>query len=100
MAGYRDKYFENNKSNHGWYTCVRCGKKLRKSDVDIDHIIPQNWGGKHNLNNLQCMCKHCNRSKQDSMDFNIVKDYSRNVVKNTKNNIKKNIKNSIKNLFK
>ena len=43
--GYRDIYFDRNKSNHGWYTCVRCGKKLRKSDVDIDHIIPQSRGG-------------------------------------------------------
>ena len=43
--GYRDDYFNNNASDHGWYTCVRCGKKLRKGDVDIDHIIPQSYGG-------------------------------------------------------
>lgn len=83
MANYRDTWFENNESNHGWYTCVRCGKKLRKGDVDIDHIIPQSRGGGHNLNNLQCMCKSCNRSKQNDIDINIVKDYSRNVAKNT-----------------
>ncbi|MDU1255503.1 MAG: HNH endonuclease, partial [Peptostreptococcaceae bacterium] len=47
MAGYREDWFNNNESNHGWYTCVRCGKKLRKGDVDIDHIIPQNKGGRH-----------------------------------------------------
>ena len=41
FMGYINDFFEKNKSNHGWYTCVRCGKKLRKSDVDIDHIIPQ-----------------------------------------------------------
>lgn len=35
MAGYREDWFDNNESNHGWYTCVRCGKKLRKGDVDI-----------------------------------------------------------------
>ena len=49
MAGYREDWFNNNESNHGWYTCVRCGKKLRKGDVDIDHIIPQNKGGRHDL---------------------------------------------------
>ena len=43
--GYRDDFFDNNKSNYGWYTCVRCGKKLRKGDADIDHILPQNYGG-------------------------------------------------------
>lgn len=46
--GYRDEYFKNNKSDHGWYTCVRCGKKLCKGDADIDHILPQNRGGSDN----------------------------------------------------
>lgn len=89
MSGYRDTYFDNNSSNHGWYTCVRCGKKLRKGDVDIDHIIPQHYGGGDRLNNLQCMCRHCNRSKQDTVDFNTVSDYTRNVKDNTSKNIKK-----------
>ena len=80
--GYREDYFEHNKSNHGWYTCVRCGGKFRKSDIDIDHIIPQKYGGSDHLNNLQCMCKHCNRSKQDDVGFDTVKDLSRNVIKN------------------
>ena len=86
MSGYREKWFDNNESNYGWYTCVRCGKKLRKGDVDIDHIIPQSYGGSDNLNNLQCMCRHCNRSKRDSLD-NTAKDYTRNTVDNTKKTI-------------
>lgn len=87
--GYRETYFENNKSNHGWYTCVRCGKKLRKSDVDIDHIIPQSKGGKDSVHNLQCMCKHCNRSKQDDLDWNTVKDLGRNITHHSMKNLKK-----------
>lgn len=66
MSGYRSTYFEKNKSNHGWYTCVRCGKHFRKGDMDIDHIIPQSKGGRDNELNLQCLCVHCNRSKQAS----------------------------------
>ncbi len=89
MAGYRDKYFDNNSSNHGWYTCVRCGRKLRKGDVDIDHIIPQSRGGRDNLDNLQCMCKHCNRSKRDDIDYRTATDYARNTVKNTSNRLNK-----------
>lgn len=61
--GYRDDFFKDNKSNHGWYTCVKCGKKLRRGDADIDHILPQKYGGGDGLDNLQCLCKHCNRSK-------------------------------------
>ena len=83
--GYREDYFEHHKSNHGWYTCVRCGGKFRKSDIDVDHIIPQKYGGSDHLHNLQCMCKHCNRSKQDDVGFDTVKDLSRNVIKNAKN---------------
>lgn len=64
---YRDDWFANNESDHGWYTCAKCGKKIRKADADIDHIVPQKYGGSDKLFNLQCLCKHCNRSKQASM---------------------------------
>ncbi len=67
--GYRDKYFSSNPSDHGWYTCVSCGRSFRKGDIDIDHIIPQSRGGNDDLENLQCMCKHCNRSKRDDMKY-------------------------------
>ena len=67
MGNYRQKYFEETKSDHGWYTCRRCGGKFRKKDMDVDHIIPQNYGGSDALYNLQGLCKHCNRSKQDSL---------------------------------
>lgn len=49
--------------NKGWYTCVKCGKKLRWKDVDVDHIQPKSKGGSNDAYNLQVMCKHCNRSK-------------------------------------
>lgn len=77
--GYRDNYFSEHKSNYGWYTCVRCGKRLRKGDIDIDHIIPQSYGGSDDISNLQCMCRHCNRSKQDSIR-DTVPDYARNNI--------------------
>ncbi len=89
MGNYRQIWFDNNKSNYGWYTCVRCGKKLRKGDVDIDHIIPQSLGGKDNRNNLQCMCRHCNRSKKNKVGWDTVADYSRNVAKNTSQDARK-----------
>ena len=49
---YRDDWFNNNKSDHGWYTCAKCGRKLRKGDADIDHILPQSYGGGDGLDNL------------------------------------------------
>lgn len=65
--GYRDNYFKRNDvydSNNGWYKCNKCGKSFRKGDMDIDHILPRKYGGNHSEINLQCICKHCNRSKQ------------------------------------
>ena len=63
--GYRSKYFNDssNASNHGWYKCVHCGRSFRKGDVNIDHIVPRAFGGSDSIDNLQCLCKHCNRSK-------------------------------------
>lgn len=91
MADYRKAWLENNDSNCGWYECVRCGKKLRKGDMDIDHIVPQSYGGGHELNNLQCMCRSCNRSKQDDIGMHTVNDYARNTSENTSRSIKKGL---------
>lgn len=69
--GYRDMYFDKNDAydnNNGWYKCVKCGRSFRKGNMDIDHIIPRKFGGGNSEFNLQCMCKHCNRSKQASMN--------------------------------
>lgn len=78
--GYRDNFFKSNKSNGGWYTCVSCGRSFRKGDVDIDHILPQSKGGSDDSDNLQCMCKHCNRSKGANTDYS-VEDYAANSSK-------------------
>lgn len=84
--GYRDNYFEENRGNHGWYTCVSCGKKLRKGDATIDHIIPQSWGGWDSADNLQCMCRSCNSRKNNSMR-DTIPDYLSNNVGRAKKKI-------------
>ena len=89
MGNYRQNYFENNPSNHGWYTCVHCGNKYRKGDMDIDHIIPQSKGGSDSEWNLQCLCVHCNRSKQAD-----TRDSFSDRVKSADRIISREIKNS------
>ena len=89
---YREKFFTENESDHGWYTCAKCGKKFRKKDVDVDHIVPQHYRKKpfeliydfDGLNNLQCLCQHCNRSKQDKLDgvvTNVLKHNAKRALK-------------------
>lgn len=89
MGNYRNTYFDNNASNHGWYTCVRCGKKLRKGDADIDHIIPQSYGGSDDEVNLQCLCVHCNRSKRDDTSDSF-SDLARSTGRIAKREVEKN----------
>ena len=65
---YRKKAFDNMDSNYGWYTCPRCRGKFRKGQLDVDHIVPKSKGGDNSRYNLQVMCPHCNRSKQNDMN--------------------------------
>ena len=88
--GYREDWFANNESNHGWYTCSKCKKKFRKADIDIDHIVPQKYGGSDDLWNLQCLCKHCNRSKQASL-----KDTAPDLLKTNKQRAVKAVKKNL-----
>lgn len=75
--GYREKYFDSHKTHGGWHKCAECGKSFRKDGIDIDHIIPQKWGGPDALWNLQSMCKHHNRSKGADLS-NTPRDLFRN----------------------
>lgn len=108
MGNYRKIYFDANPPMNGKYRCKACGGWFKKTDIDIDHIIPQNRGGTDSLYNLQALCKHCNRSKQDSM-ADTIPDLATSVIKNiaqgnsidnvgglAANMVKKNTKNAVK----
>jgi 5-methylcytosine-specific restriction endonuclease McrA len=40
--------------------CEACGRTER---LEVDHIIPWSKGGRHDRENLQCLCCRCNRRK-------------------------------------
>ena len=63
--------------------------------MDVDHIIPQNYGGSDALYNLQGLCKHCNRSKQDSLK-DTVPDLVGSNVERTKKKVETKINNQKK----
>ncbi len=42
------------------YRCVKCGSN---KNLEIHHIIPHAKGGSSRLENLQLLCRDCNRMK-------------------------------------
>jgi 5-methylcytosine-specific restriction endonuclease McrA len=46
------------------YTCSICRKRLRKAQLDVDHIIPVQMGGAlFDKANLRTLCKECHNAK-------------------------------------
>jgi 5-methylcytosine-specific restriction endonuclease McrA len=44
-------------------TCQYCGKRLPRTDLNLDHVIPRSRGGMSTWENIVCSCHHCNRRK-------------------------------------
>ena len=44
-------------------TCQYCGNKFRRSDLNLDHVIPKSKGGKTSWSNVVCSCYACNLKK-------------------------------------
>lgn len=40
--------------------CLRCGTMER---IEMDHIVPLSKGGKHEIANIQPLCRYCNATK-------------------------------------
>lgn len=45
------------------YMCLCCGARQPAAKLQVDHIVPKFHGGRHNLDNLQTLCKTCNELK-------------------------------------
>lgn len=46
--------------------CNVCGRTVAEDGVklEVDHVLPQSWGGTDDLDNLQPLCEECNRGKK------------------------------------
>lgn len=44
-------------------TCARCGKHFSIDEMEADHVTPWREGGTTTIDNLQMLCKRCNRIK-------------------------------------
>jgi 3-dehydroquinate dehydratase len=71
------------------YTCRNCGKSPAKYpeldldvvELEIDHFQPVSKNGDNRLDNLQTLCRLCNRGKGNDEQFNItINDKIRNLL--------------------
>ena len=44
-------------------TCQYCGKRFKRSEMNLDHVIPRDMGGSTNWDNIVCACIKCNTKK-------------------------------------
>ena len=40
--------------------CAYCGKKLKYSEMQVDHIVSKHFGGENDLSNYNPSCRSCN----------------------------------------
>ena len=48
--------------------CELCGISSEVRALEVDHIVPKNWGGEDALHNYQALCYQCNSAKRDTDD--------------------------------
>lgn len=46
-------------------TCQYCGEKFDRKDLNIDHVVPRDRGGKTTWDNVVCSCLRCNTHKRN-----------------------------------
>jgi ATP adenylyltransferase len=53
------------------FRCELCGASAEDRALEVDHIVPRNFGGSDDLTNLQALCYSCNAMKRDrdTVDF-------------------------------
>jgi len=54
----RQHLFERDK-----YTCQYCGGRFSQRELNLDHVIPRDRGGKTSWENIVTSCLHCNTRK-------------------------------------
>jgi 5-methylcytosine-specific restriction endonuclease McrA len=58
------------------YVCRACGfggSENYAFALECDHVIPESAGGAGKVENLQCLCGACNKSKSDSIAWEFAK---------------------------
>ncbi len=58
----RNNVFQRDKN-----TCQYCGRDFEREDLNLDHVIPRDRGGKTTWENIVCSCIRCNSRKANRL---------------------------------
>ena len=72
------------------YRCRECGASKDETSLEIDHILPVAKGGTNDIDNLQTLCRECNRMKHT--DEWVGGETDLEVAKNELKNLEKQLK--------
>lgn len=50
------------------HICQSCYQYVRDDEIEFDHVIPVSKGGPTTVDNLQLLCRECNRKKSNSLN--------------------------------
>ena len=57
------KFTRHNIFERDHNTCQYCGRKFDRRNLNIDHVVPRQRGGRTTWTNVVCSCLECNRRK-------------------------------------
>lgn len=85
-----------------YLTLCRISSSGKLHPMTVDHIIPKAVGGPNDLDNLQTMCKCCNKSKTDRVQTKYFNEKSWEIIteKNLAPKILEHMENQIKTQFR
>ncbi|MDZ4787831.1 MAG: HNH endonuclease [Blastochloris sp.] len=65
------KLTRNNIYERDHHTCQYCGVHFDRKDLNIDHVVPRDKGGKTTWENVVCSCIPCNSRKGNHLTHEI-----------------------------
>ncbi len=66
--GFRDEMRQQHIAQHGC-RCPQCRRRVRYSDLTVDHIVSMKNGGRTSRANAEVLCRPCNSQKGARNNF-------------------------------
>lgn len=65
------KFTRHNVFERDKYTCQYCGRLFDAKELNLDHVVPRDKGGKTTWENVVCSCIRCNSKKANKLPHEV-----------------------------